>query len=110
MTSQAMKKEMMRLEAMARERAPKKAPKTPTRNAGGMWMMMVEREEPVSGRVNSSAAAMTRLPVVVVSVGCCLAWRRRAMCSDMTMASSMMSPTAAAIPPRVMMLKVWPRM
>ncbi len=31
------------------------------------------------------------------------------MCSAMTIASSMISPTAAAMPPRVMMLKLWPR-
>ncbi len=34
---------------------------------------------------------------------------RRTMCSIMTMVSSMISPTAAAMPPRVIRLKVWPQ-
>src|SRR6478609_2327543 len=58
--SHATKKETTRLDAMERERDAKNAPVTPTRNAGGMWMMIVESDEPSSGLVNSSVAASTR--------------------------------------------------
>ena len=44
---------MTRLAAMVSDSALKKAPVTPERNASGAKMMMVEAEEPASGRVNS---------------------------------------------------------
>ena len=63
-------------------------------------MMIVESDEPVSGRVNSSAAASA--PVLPAP---CL---RRTMCSDMTIASSMINPTAAAMPPSVITFRLSP--
>ena len=101
-TTQATKKEITRLAAMVRDSALKKAPVTPERNARGAKMMTVDVEEPASGRVNSEAAWITRSCQWRSSVS----RSRRIMCSTITMASSMMSPTAAAMPPRVMMLKL----
>ncbi len=101
--SQVMRNEITSAEAMVSDSALKKAPVTPERKASGTKMITVEAEEPASGGMNSSAAAITR------------PWwsrgaprSRRTMCSIITMASSMISPTAAAMPPRVMMLKLMP--
>src|SRR5580658_11032122 len=57
--SHATKNEMIRLDAIDNESAAKNAPKTPTRNAGGIWMTIVERDDPASGLVNSSVAPST---------------------------------------------------
>ena len=92
---------MTRLTAMVSDRALKNAPVTPVRNARGVKMMIVEAEDPNSGRVNSAVARITRSlsgPLPLRS--------RRVMCSTITTASSMISPTAAAMPPSVMMLKL----
>ena len=51
---------MTRLAAIVSESALKNAPVTPDRNASGAKMMIVDADEPASGRVNSAAAAMTR--------------------------------------------------
>ena len=96
-----MMKEMNNPDAMVIDSALKKAPVTPVRKASGKKMMMVEALEPISGRKNSVAAFIT----------CCSvspSWprSRRTICSIMTMASSMIRPTAAAMPPSVMMLKL----
>ncbi len=86
---------------MVIESALKKAPVTPVRKARGRKMTMVAADEPNSGRRNSdTASSMVARPLSVDSA------RRRSMCSIITMASSMISPIAAAMPPRVMMLKL----
>ena len=96
---------MNRLLAMVSDRALKKAPVTPPRNASGTKIIMVAAEEPVSGEVNSIAASR------IVSATLLLCWRRRRMiCSIMTMASSTIRPTAAAIPPSVIILKLMCKM
>ena len=64
---------------------------------------MVAAEEPARGRKNSAAPARM---AARRSPGC--SPRRRSMCSIITMASSMTRPMAAAMPPSVMMLKLWP--
>ncbi len=81
------------------ESALKNAPVTPERKASGANTTMVTLDETTSGRV--SPAAARRLPPA--------APRSASMCSIITIASSMISPTAAAIPPSVMMLKLIPR-
>ena len=46
--------------AIVSDSALKNAPVTPDRNASGTKMISVAADEPASGRVNSSAAAITR--------------------------------------------------
>ena len=58
--SQATRKEIARLAAIVSERALKKAPVTPLRNASGAKMMIVDADDPANGRVNSDAAVETR--------------------------------------------------
>src|SRR6185437_11747846 len=84
--------------------ALKNAPVTPPRKASGKKMMIVAADEPDSGWKNSRAASIT-LPLWFSGASRNL----RTMCSIMTTASSMMSPTAAAMPPSVMMLKPIPK-
>ena len=86
---------------MVIDRALKKAPVTPVRKASGRKMTMVAADDPNNGRMNSATAApMVARPLSGASA------RRRSMCSIITMASSMIRPMAAAMPPRVMMLKL----
>ncbi len=75
---------------------------TPERKASGTKITVVAADEPTSGRMNSETARLdglagraTRSPA-----------SRRSMCSIITMASSMIRPMAAAMPPSVMMLKL----
>ncbi len=82
------------------------APVTPLRKPSGRNTISVARLDPVSGCMNSRAAGST---------ACCPATpsgpsapARRAMCSTMTITSSISRPTAAAMPPNVMMLKLIP--
>ncbi|CAD6561983.1 hypothetical protein LMG28727_07610 [Paraburkholderia kirstenboschensis] len=51
---------MKRALAIVIDSALKKAPVTPERNASGTKMINVAADDPASGRVNSSAAAITR--------------------------------------------------
>ncbi len=88
---------------MVIDRALKKAPVTPVRKARGTKITMVAAEEASRGRRNSDTArSMVGRPLSAPSA------RRRSICSIITMASSMIRPMAAAMPPRVMMLKLWP--
>ena len=94
--------EMIRLAAIVKDSALKNAPATPERNASGVKMIMVAADEPARGLVNSLAALNTRergSPSRMPRT-------RRTMCSTMTIASSMIRPTPAAMPPSVMMLKL----
>ena len=79
--------------------ALKNPPVTPLRNARGVNTTIVAIEEPTSGRTISPAASRT---LIVASL------RRRVMCSSMTTISSTISPTAAAMPPSVMILRLSP--
>ena len=88
-------------EAIVTASALKNAPATPERKASGTKITIVEADDPASGRVNSAAARSTR-----PSYGPSPRRSRRITCSTITIASSMISPTAAAMPPRVMMLKL----
>ena len=91
--------------AMVSDSALKNAPVTPDRNASGRKITTVAALEPVSGRVNShAAAAMRSCNSPAPSSGC----SRRMMCSSITITSSMIKPTAAAMPPSVIMLKLMP--
>lgn len=67
--------------------------------------MIVEADEPASGSVSSRAARITRSLSSAVPVR-----SRRRMCSTVTIVSSITSPTAAAAPPSVIMLRLIPRM
>ena len=90
---------MTRLAAIVRERALKNSPVTPERKARGAKIMTVDAEEPRSG-LASSRAASSPFPRAASLL------YRRMMCSTITTVSSMMRPTAAAIPPRVIMLRL----
>src|ERR1700675_1221553 len=97
---QEIKKEIVKLAAMVSESALKNAPVTPDRNASGAKMIIVAADEPMNGGVNSAAASSTA-PLggwVLFSL------TRRTMCSAITIVSSIISPTAAASPPRVIIL------
>ncbi len=86
---------------MVMDSALKKAPVTPVRKARGRKMTVVAADDPARGRMNSETALpITSRPWDVVSA------IRRSMCSIITIASSMIRPMAAAMPPRVMMLKL----
>ncbi len=88
---------------MVIDRALKKAPVTPVRKASGRKITTVADDDPINGRRNSETArSIVSRPLSAASA------RRRSICSIMTMASSMIRPMAAAMPPRVMMLKLWP--
>ena len=100
-TRYAAKKDTTRLAAIVSDSALKNAPVTPVRNASGAKMMMVEVDDPISGRENSAVASLILSTAVPPAPR-----RRRMMCSISTMESSMMRPTAAAMPPSVMMLKL----
>ena len=103
-TSHASRNEMMRALAIVIDNDLKKAPVTPLRNASGRKMTMVAADEPASGTVNSQAASLTR-----TANSPSVSARRRAMCSAITMTSSITRPTAAAMPPSVIRLNVSPR-
>ncbi len=93
--------------AMVTDSALEKAPVTPSRKLSGRNTIRVARLEPVSGVMNSRAAGMTAwAPATPPSERGAPA--RRAMCSIMTITSSISRPTAAAMPPMVMMLKLMP--
>ena len=80
---------------------------TPLRKPSGRNTISVARLDPVSGCMNARAAGSTApLPAAVPSLP--RAPARRAICSTMTITSSISSPTAAAMPPSVMMLKLIP--
>ena len=96
--------EITRAAAIVSARYLKKAPVTPVRKASGRKMMIVARLEPKSGAKNSRAAGNT-VACARSSLG---TPARRAMCSTITMTSSIKRPIAAAMPPRVMMLKLMP--
>ncbi len=66
MASHATRNETIKLLAIESDSDAKNAPATPIMNAGGMWMMMVESDDPANGLVNSSAAFNT---VALVSPG-----------------------------------------
>ena len=82
--------------------ALKKPPVTPVRKASGANTTTVLVVEPISGRAISPAAANMLAPGAPSSRSCNL----RIRCSSMTTASSTTRPTAAARPPRVIMLKL----
>jgi hypothetical protein len=97
--------------AIVTDSALANAPVTPERRLSGMNTMMVARLEPDCGERNSRAAGNTAaLPRA--AAGSPAEWSiapaRRAMCSIITITSSISRPTAAAMPPRVMMLKLNP--
>jgi hypothetical protein len=94
------KNEKIRLDATVSDSGPKKPPVTPPRKASGTKTTTVAALEPAKGLLNSAAAANTPpfVPLVCRT--------RRTICSIMTIASSMIRPAAAAMPPRVMMLKL----
>jgi hypothetical protein len=95
--------------AIVTDSALEKAPVTPVRKDSGRNTISVAMLDPVSGIRNSRAAGMTAaLPRGWPSSPTAPA--RRAICSTITITSSMSKPTAAAIPPRVMMLKLIPNM
>jgi len=101
--SQVIAKEKRSPEAMVKDRALKKAPVTRLRKASGTKITTVagtgaRKRLRKLGRGGEHAGGVFPGP----------ARRRRTICSIMTMASSMMSPTAAAMPPRVMMLNPMP--
>ncbi len=98
-----MTNEMNRPPAIVTDSALKNAPVTPVRKASGAKMTSVAALEPASGRRNSVAASRT---VVATGPPSWRSRRRRMMCSVITIASSMIRPTAAAMPPRVMTLKL----
>jgi hypothetical protein len=97
-------RETSRLTAMVRERDLKKAPVTPVRKTSGAKTTIVLSEDPRIGGKISVTETWTASDAAVF-----LRARWRMMFSTTTMASSMMSPMAAAIPPRVMMLKLRPK-
>ena len=84
---------------MVMARALKKPPVTPLRKASGVNTMMVASDEPSSGRAISLAASSTVAPPSL---------NLRVMYSSMTTISSTTSPTAAAMPPSVMMFRLSP--
>ncbi len=95
--------------AMVIDSAFEKAPVTPSRKLSGRKTMRVARLEPVRGAMNSRAAGITASAPATPPSGLG-APARRAICSTMTITSSISRPTAAAMPPRVMMLKLMPAM
>ena len=88
---------------MVSDKALKNSPVSPLRNASGMKMITVASDEPASGLVKAAASRNT-----ASALPCRVMRMRRTRCSTITMASSMISPTAAAMPPRVMILNVMP--
>ena len=79
----------------------KNAPATPVSSANGKKMTIVERLEPVSGGRTSASPERAGSAETRSS-----AWR--AMFSTTTIASSATRPIAAAMPPSVIRLIVWP--
>ncbi len=79
-----------------------------------MWMMSVAALDAASGRVNCRAASITRCrgprpcSACTASVESASPRSVFTMCSTITITSSMTSPTAAAMPPSVITLIVWP--
>ncbi len=87
---------------MVTARARKKLPVTPVVEMSGRKTTIGVIVEPIRGIVNSrSALWMARERLWPAS-------RCNTMFSSTTMASSMTRPTAAASPPRVIRLKLWP--
>ena len=88
---------------MAIARALKNVPVTPVIVISGRNTTIGVRVEPMSGTVNSFSA------LAVACRGPSPPSRCRTMFSTTTILSSMTSPTAAASPPSVIRLNVWPR-
>ncbi|MCY1175940.1 hypothetical protein D9M73_161980 [compost metagenome] len=106
-TNAVIAQEIASAAAIVSDSALEKAPVTPVRKDKGTNTISVARLEPVSGARNSRAAGMTAAsPRGVPSAP--VAPARRAICSTITMTSSISRPTAAAMPPSVMMLKLMP--
>lgn len=98
--SAARKNETVSAIAIVRASGWKKAPVTPVRRPKGRKITIVDTLEPISGGRIAFRPAMTG--------SCAPVSRWCAMLSATTMASSAMRPSAAAIPPRVIRLIVWP--
>ena len=94
---------MIKAATMVMARALKNPPVTPAMNARGKNTTIVAPVEPNSGRVISAAADNS--DVGVVARPSC---SRRITCSSITTASSTIKPTAAAMPPSVIMSKCMP--
>ncbi len=93
-----MKSETVMVMASAR----KKLPVTPVIEMSGRKTTIGVMVEPISGTMSSRRALCT------ARARSCPASRCRTIFSSTTMASSMTKPTAAASPPRVIRLKLWP--
>ena len=87
----------------------KNAPVTPPRNASGIWITMVLAVDPMIAGMSSFNERPARPRSVSAGPGPSFRATKCAnMFSSMTIESSMIRPTAAAIPPSVMMLIVLP--
>ena len=91
--------EAVSMSAMASASTRKNAPVTPPSIRNGTKMASVQSVEPVSVGSNSAMAPLGVAPGI---------WARCARCSTTTIASSSTRPTAAAMPPSVIMLSDWP--
>ena len=103
MTKRAKRSETTSAATIVIANALKNSPVTPLMNASGRNTTIVALVDPRRG-MPISAAASSKACGVRAAFSCI----RRIICSSMTTASSTTRPTAAAIPPSVIMLKLMP--